>query len=241
MKNKNVIRLTESELKNMISETIRTLMEGYNDESNNSHYAVHKQSNKIVFAWDYSDYDADELRTFKKDYFFNDLIDMEMNPKDFTILTRKGCIRKGIDPSIDSNWTNSMFNESIIKESSNITRDFDIDLYYVEITNPELDEYLAELDLPETIAVSMSFYEEPYDKGDYYTPPSGGYVELGNYEIDTDGVFKKLIAPEYYQAFIQDVASYIDSHSEKFETEVTEEDEPEYDYWEKYKDRKLGL
>lgn len=128
-------------------------------------------------------------------------------------------------------------------KSSDISKNFDVDLYDVEFSNPELDEYLSELEnLPETVEVVLHFREVPYDKGDYYTPPSGGYAELEDYDIDSDGTFEKLLPPELYQHFIEDVSNYIDENASDFESEAFEEyDEPEYDYWEAYKDRKLGL
>lgn len=110
---KNVIRLTESELKNIIKESvIKILSEGQNDEPNGTHYAIHKPSGKILFSWDYSGYDGSELRAFKKDYFYQDLIDMEIDPKNIAILTRNACIKRGIDPSDDLNWTNNIVSEA---------------------------------------------------------------------------------------------------------------------------------
>ena len=47
------IRLTENQLKTMIAEAIcNILKEGQNDNPSNTHYAVHKPSNTIVFSWD---------------------------------------------------------------------------------------------------------------------------------------------------------------------------------------------
>ena len=106
----NTTVLKESELNRMLVEAvaknIKKLTEGRNDEPSNTHYAVHKPTNTIVFSWDYSGYDSDELRQFKKDYFISDLIDMGMDPKEVTILTRKACERKGINPTDDSCWSN---------------------------------------------------------------------------------------------------------------------------------------
>lgn len=107
---RNTTTLNESELNKMLVEAvaknIKKLTEGRNDEPSNTHYAVHKPTNTIVFSWDYSGHDSDELRQFKKDYFIYDLIDMGMDPKEVTILTRKACERKGIDPTDDSCWSN---------------------------------------------------------------------------------------------------------------------------------------
>ena len=82
------------------------LTEGKNDEPSNTHYAVHKPTNTIVFSWDYNGYDPAELKMYKKDYFVNDLIDMGMDPKEISILTRKSCGKRGINPEDDSCWSN---------------------------------------------------------------------------------------------------------------------------------------
>lgn len=79
--------------------------EGVNDD-NYTHFAILKPINKIVNGWDYSGEDPEDLKQFKKDYFITDMVDYGFNPKDIKILTRKGCIKQGIDPSDDSNWDN---------------------------------------------------------------------------------------------------------------------------------------
>jgi hypothetical protein len=112
-----IVRLTESELKKIIMESvINILKEGQNDEPTNTHYAIYKPSQKIVFSWDYSGYDPAELRQFKKDYFETDLLDMEMNPREIAIWTRRNCMKNGIDPSDDANWSNYPIKESLLKE-----------------------------------------------------------------------------------------------------------------------------
>lgn len=79
-----------------------------NDELNNyTHFAVNKKTNLIVNGWDYSDYDNSELRAFANDYFWDDMRDYEFNPKDYRILSRKGCLKLGINPDdIDNCWSN---------------------------------------------------------------------------------------------------------------------------------------
>ena len=63
-----------------------------------THFAVNKANGKIVNGLDYSDYDPSELRQLKNDYFFNDLKDYGLNPKEYTILTKNRLMRDGIDP-----------------------------------------------------------------------------------------------------------------------------------------------
>jgi hypothetical protein len=86
--------------------------EGCNEESfqnnqNYSHFAVNKATNKIVNGWDYSDYDPNELRQFKNDYFTVDLVDNDLDPKQYKIVTGKYLLRQGIDPNDNNNWANS--------------------------------------------------------------------------------------------------------------------------------------
>ena len=92
-------------LQNYLSKN-SVLNESYAKDGNYTHFAVNKATNKIVNGWDYSDYDNEELRQFAKDYFFNDLIDYELDPKQYTILTVNGCKRRGIDPFDDTQWAN---------------------------------------------------------------------------------------------------------------------------------------
>ena len=106
-KRKQVIRLTESEFRKIIMESVgRLLREGYNN-SNYTHFAVNKATGKIVNGWDYSMEDPEDLRQFKKDYFIVDLIDNGLNPKDYKVLTLKSLMRMGIDPNDDNNWANN--------------------------------------------------------------------------------------------------------------------------------------
>ncbi len=72
-----------------------------------THYAVNKATGKIVNGWDYRGYDPEELRQFKKDYFISDLIDYELDPKQYTILTKKSLIQRGINPDDNANWSMS--------------------------------------------------------------------------------------------------------------------------------------
>lgn len=74
-----------------------------------SHFAVLKGidpsvDGKIVNGWEYRDYDPAELRQFKKDYFFQDIIDNQINPKIVNIVTAKHLQKQGIDPYDFNNW-----------------------------------------------------------------------------------------------------------------------------------------
>lgn len=78
-----------------------------NNNQNYSHFAVNKVTGKIVNGWDYSDIDNTELNQFKRDYFFIDLSDYGLTPKNYKILGVNSLLRQGIDPSNNANWANA--------------------------------------------------------------------------------------------------------------------------------------
>lgn len=74
-----------------------------------SHFAILKGidprvDGKIVNGWEYRDYEQSELSSDKRHYFFQDVQDMQINPKNVGIATAKLLQRKGIDPYDYSNW-----------------------------------------------------------------------------------------------------------------------------------------
>lgn len=91
--------ITEKIMKEIVNE-------GKIDDMVNTHYAVLKPIQKIVFSWDYNGYDPSELRLGRDTYFKQDIVDLGFDPKDIKIMTRKACVRMGIDPTDDSNWDN---------------------------------------------------------------------------------------------------------------------------------------
>ena len=113
-KNKVIFRLTESELKRLIGESVKRMLdskkpinEAFKNNQGYSHFAVSKKTGKIVNGWDYKKYDPEELKQFKKDYFDVDLIDYGFNPKNFRILSYKYLVRNGINPDDNANWANN--------------------------------------------------------------------------------------------------------------------------------------
>ena len=105
--NKNIVKLTESDLHNLVNEAVRIyLNESFQNNQNYTHFAVNKTTGKIVNGWDYADYDPEELRQFKRDYFTQDLIDNDLDPKQYKIVTGKYLIRQGINPDDNNNWAN---------------------------------------------------------------------------------------------------------------------------------------
>jgi hypothetical protein len=93
---------------------------------------------------------------------------------------------------------------SIISEASNKRWDsyMSIDMGDIECDD-ELDEFFDSLEeCPGTVEVGIDYEIIPYDRGDYYTPPSGGEAELTNYELDVYNTFEDILPEDLYQRFL---------------------------------------
>ena len=103
------MKLTESQIKKIIKESVfRLLNESeMSPNKNYTHYAVNKSTGKIVNGWDYRGYESQDLKTFAKDYFFVELTDMELNPKDYKILGKAALLKRGTEHRESNNWAQS--------------------------------------------------------------------------------------------------------------------------------------
>jgi hypothetical protein len=83
-------------------ETKRIINEAKNFKKD-THFAIHKPTNSIVFTWDYKGYDKEELNSSKDDYFYIDIKDNVSGnldkyvKSDFAIVERKNLEKRGID------------------------------------------------------------------------------------------------------------------------------------------------
>lgn len=78
----------------------------YNDkELNYTHFAVNKMTNLIVDGWNYSGYDSEELKHVKNNSFNDDLMVNGFNPKMYKFLSRKECLRRGLNPNNKQIWS----------------------------------------------------------------------------------------------------------------------------------------
>lgn len=100
----------------------KELNESNAQDGNYTHFAVNKQTNKIVDGWDYTGYDPEELRQYKMDYFYNDLKTNNLDPKQYTIITRVGCKKRGINPDDDTQWENQTETQTQLSETAYSSR-----------------------------------------------------------------------------------------------------------------------
>lgn len=103
----DVYNTVESVVRESINKLNKKVNETVDSGASDTHFAILKPINKIIFSWDYSGYDNSELREFKKDYFMDDIVYIGFNPKEVKILTKAACLRQGINPEDESCWDNA--------------------------------------------------------------------------------------------------------------------------------------
>ena len=86
----------------------KLINEGILADKNYTHFAVNKNTGKLLEAWNYKGIDADELRQYKKDYFFNDIkeLDLPLKTNEIKIVTKGILVREGINPEDINAWDN---------------------------------------------------------------------------------------------------------------------------------------
>ena len=77
-----------------------------------THFAVYKPNGKIITAWEYDGYDAQELKSDVRHYFYGDVEDEGFSTKDVRILNTKTLQRRGLDPFDINNWYTERFTDS---------------------------------------------------------------------------------------------------------------------------------
>lgn len=124
---------------------------------------------------------------------------------------------------------------NIISEASNNNWDryMSIDIGYIDYDDEELEEFFDNIEeCPDSVEVGFDYDIDPYDPGDYWTPPSGGGAELTDYELDVDNAFKGIMPEELYQRFLGYVDKAFSNQIDDYLMEIYddyENYEPEYE------------
>ena len=104
--------LTEQTLRSLIRNLIKEELVKENINKKYTHFAVRKSDNKILTGWETVS-DIESLKYYAK----TDLEDMDVNPKDYKILSKSYLLKNGIDPFNLDNWQKT--NETQVKEEMN--------------------------------------------------------------------------------------------------------------------------
>jgi hypothetical protein len=108
---------------------------------------------------------------------------------------------------------------------------FKLDLADVDMfDNPELEDYFADAELPNSVDVSLTVIEEPSYEGDYNNAPYGGGIEYVDCEVDIDGSFKKELPQSLYNIFVDEITNYLKSNYENIIDGMVNDDYDPYEY-----------
>lgn len=72
-----------------------------------THFAAMKDGSGIINGWDYNGIEPSELSLEKKYYFFNDIAEIDVDPKLVAVYTRKKLEKMGINPFDKTKWKNT--------------------------------------------------------------------------------------------------------------------------------------
>lgn len=100
---KNIIEIKNNDLYEIIKESVNNVLkEEMQPDKKYTHYLIRKSDNKILNGWDYTGYDTEDIKYYTK----IDIADMDINPKDVKILSKRFLEKSGINPQDWGNWSN---------------------------------------------------------------------------------------------------------------------------------------
>lgn len=113
------MKIKLSELRSVVKNILKE-----NVNKNYTHFLIDKLNGKILFGWDYSGLNSEDI----KEYTRIDIKDMfsDRRPSDFKVLSKQSLERKGTNPFDTTNWEN-------IKE--NIQEGYNEETYYMFFQN----------------------------------------------------------------------------------------------------------
>ena len=100
------MKLTESKLRNLITECFVEVITEARFRNNNpryTHYLVNKATDKIVNGWDYNGTDPADIKYYSR----MDIAGMGFNLKDYGFYTKQFLVSKGINPDDNNAWANN--------------------------------------------------------------------------------------------------------------------------------------
>ena len=109
------------------------------NESNATHFAINKKTNKILESWNYEGYDQSELKNFKKEYFSKDIKRSYPNLKesDYSVVTKSSLHKKNLNESSKADWQKYTYTHfALLKETNHILYGYN----YENLSQKELNE-----------------------------------------------------------------------------------------------------
>ena len=109
------------------------------NESNATHFAINKKTNKILESWNYEGYDHSELKNFKKEYFTKDIKRSYPNLKesDYVVVTKTKLHKNNLNESSKADWQKYTYTHfALLKETNHILYGYNYD----NVSQKELNE-----------------------------------------------------------------------------------------------------
>ena len=121
----NKKKLKENKMKNM--------------KSNKTHFAINKNTNKILESWNYEGYDHDELKNHKDEFFVKDIKRNYpfLNENDVVVVNSKNLSKRQLNENNKKDWQKYNYSHfALLKETNHILYGYD----YSNVDSEELKE-----------------------------------------------------------------------------------------------------
>ena len=121
--------------KNLKENTMKKVV----NKNKNTHFAINKNTNKILESWNYEGYEQDELKKYKNEYFTKDLNRNYpfLNENDIVVVTSKNLDKRQINEDSKKDWQKYNYSHfALLKETNHILYGYD----YSNVDKDELKE-----------------------------------------------------------------------------------------------------
>ena len=118
------------------------------NESKSTHFAINKNTNKILESWNYEGYDHNELKEFKDEYFTKDVRNKFpfLNEKHVTVVTKENLTKRKLNENSKSNWQKYTYTHfALLKETNHILFGYNYDNVSQEELNENKKEYFLNI------------------------------------------------------------------------------------------------
>ena len=118
------------------------------NESNATHFAINKKTNKILESWNYEGYDHSELKEFKDEYFGKDIKSKysNLNESDYVVVTKSSLHKKNLNESSKADWQKYTYTHfALLKETNHILYGYNYENLSQEELNENKKEYFLNI------------------------------------------------------------------------------------------------
>jgi hypothetical protein len=118
------------------------------NESNATHFAINKKTNKILESWNYEGYDHNELKTFKNEYFAKDVKKSYPSLKegDYMVVTKSNLHKRNLNESSKADWQKYTYTHfALLKETNHILYGYNYENHSQKELNENKNNYFLNI------------------------------------------------------------------------------------------------